>query len=84
MKGIGFDLPRSRWFTNLPYVGNIGAAAIYLILDELMHLGLPEIDEMGEVIDRQQRTPLQKGQKLLCGIPESGRFTNAFMLLTVV
>jgi 3-oxoacyl-[acyl-carrier-protein] synthase-3 len=27
---------------------------------------------------------LQKGQKLLCYIPESGRFSSAFMLLEVV
>lgn len=27
---------------------------------------------------------LQKGQKLLCFVPESGRFSTAFMLLTVV
>ena len=23
-----------KWFTNLPYVGNIGSASIYVILDE--------------------------------------------------
>ncbi|MCP4681420.1 MAG: hypothetical protein GY864_03720, partial [Desulfobacterales bacterium] len=27
---------------------------------------------------------LKKGQRLLCFVPESGRFTHAFMLLTVV
>ena len=27
---------------------------------------------------------LKKGEKLLCFIPESGRFSHCFMLLTVV
>ena len=84
MQEIGFDVPLSRWFTNLGYVGNIGAAAIFVMLEELMNEGVPVIDENGEITDRGERTPLKKGQKLLCGIPESGRFTNAFMLLTVV
>jgi 3-oxoacyl-[acyl-carrier-protein] synthase-3 len=84
MGEIGFDIPLSKWFTNLGYVGNIGAAAIFVMLEELMNEGVPVIDEKGEITDRTKRVPLQKGQKLLCGIPESGRFTNAFMLLTVV
>ncbi len=84
MQEIGFDIPLSRWFTNLGYVGNIGAAAIFVMLEELMNEGLPGIDTNGEIIDREERTPLKKGERLLCGIPESGRFTNAFMLLTVV
>ena len=84
MQEIGFDVPLSQWFTNLGYVGNIGAAAIFVMIEELMHEGVPVIDAQGEIIDRETRTPLKKGQKLLCGIPESGRFTNAFMLLSVV
>lgn len=83
MQEIGFEIPLSQWFTNLGYVGNVGAAAIFVMLEELMNEGVPAIDESGEIVDRTKRTPLQKGQKLLCGIPESGRFTNAFMLLTV-
>ncbi|MDH4134322.1 MAG: beta-ketoacyl-ACP synthase III [Gammaproteobacteria bacterium] len=35
----GFDIPLERWFTNLTRVGNIGAAAMYLILDELLDSG---------------------------------------------
>lgn len=84
MREIGFEVPLSRWFTNLGYVGNVGAAAIFLMLEELMNEGVPVTDENGEITDRSKRTPLQKGRKLLCGIPESGRFTSAFMLLTVV
>ena len=35
----GFDIPADRWFTNLPRVGNIGAASIYLIMEELLDSG---------------------------------------------
>ncbi len=64
---IGFDIPKERWFTNLTYKGNTGAASIYIMLEELFHSG-----------------KLKKGEKLLCFVPESGRFTICYMLLTVV
>lgn len=67
MKGIGFDIPQERWFTNLYEKGNTGAASIYIILEELFHSGR-----------------LRAGEKLLCFIPESGRFSVCYMQLTVV
>lgn len=33
------DLPENKWFTNLTSVGNIGSAAIFVALDELMYSG---------------------------------------------
>jgi len=66
MAGIGFAIPFERWFTNLSYKGNTGAASIYIILAELFHSGR-----------------LKKGEKLLCFIPESGRFSMCYMQLTV-
>ena len=33
----GIVLAKERWFTNLTSVGNIGSAAIYVALEELMH-----------------------------------------------
>lgn len=36
MKARGAVVPENRWFTNLDQVGNIGAAAIYVILEELV------------------------------------------------
>jgi len=33
--GITYD----KWFVNLPQVGNVGAASIYLMVDELFHSG---------------------------------------------
>ncbi len=32
-------IPIEKWFINLPYVGNVGSASIYLALDELLHSG---------------------------------------------
>ncbi|MBP9793053.1 MAG: beta-ketoacyl-ACP synthase III [Flavobacterium sp.] len=32
-------VPMEKWFMNLPYVGNIGAASIYVMLEELMGSG---------------------------------------------
>ncbi len=37
VKGIG--IPYEKWFFNLPTVGNVGAASVYLMVDELFHSG---------------------------------------------
>jgi len=37
--GLGADLPVSKWFTNLSWVGNVGAASPYLMLEELFNSG---------------------------------------------
>lgn len=66
MQRIGFEIPYGRWFSNLSEKGNTGSAAIYIIIEELLHSGR-----------------LEPGQKLLCFIPESGRFSHAFVGLTV-
>ena len=39
MQRVGFEIPYERWFTNLTTKGNTGAAAIYIMLDELFHSG---------------------------------------------
>jgi 3-oxoacyl-[acyl-carrier-protein] synthase-3 len=36
---LGMRVPQSRWFTNLSWVGNVGAASPYLMLEELFHSG---------------------------------------------
>lgn len=33
------EIPAEKWFTNLDRVGNVGAASIYLMLEELFHSG---------------------------------------------
>ncbi len=70
VKGLheaNLDLPESKWFINLSKVGNVGAASIYLMIDELVNT-----------------KDLKDGQKILCFVPESGRFSYGFMMLTVV
>ncbi|EGW41381.1 beta-ketoacyl-ACP synthase III [Desulfosporosinus sp. OT] len=67
LKRAGFEIPYHKWFTNLTYKGNTGAASIYIILEELFNSG-----------------KLKKGEKILCFVPESGRFSTSFMLFQVV
>lgn len=67
LKKIGFEIPFDKWFTNLPYKGNTGAASIYIMLEELFNSG-----------------KLKKGNKILCYVPESGRFSTSFFLLETV
>lgn len=64
---IGLDIDESKWFTNLTYKGNTGAASIMIILEELYHSGR-----------------LKSGDRILCAVPESGRFSAGFAHLTVV
>jgi 3-oxoacyl-[acyl-carrier-protein] synthase-3 len=61
----GLPVPQERWFTNLTEVGNTGAAAIYLMLDELLKSGT-----------------VRPGDRLLCFVPESGRFSSGFIYLS--
>jgi 3-oxoacyl-[acyl-carrier-protein] synthase III len=35
----GIDIPMDKWFMNLATVGNVGAASIYLALEELLNSG---------------------------------------------
>ena len=62
---VGLPIAPERWFTNLATVGNTGAAAIYLMLDELLRSGR-----------------IRAGQRLLCFVPESGRFSSGFIYLS--
>ncbi len=39
MKKYGVQLPQEKWFVNLSKVGNIGAASIFLAMEELMNSG---------------------------------------------
>jgi 3-oxoacyl-[acyl-carrier-protein] synthase-3 len=39
LKVLGKEITEDKWFTNLSRVGNVGAASIYLMLEELMHSG---------------------------------------------
>ena len=39
LKSLELDIPLSKWFTNLAWVGNVGAASAYLMLEELFNSG---------------------------------------------
>jgi 3-oxoacyl-[acyl-carrier-protein] synthase III len=67
LRDFGLEIPFDKWFTNLSYKGNTGAASIYVILEEIFHSGR-----------------LKKGERILCFIPESGRFSISYAMLTVV
>ena len=36
---LDFDIPESRWFVNLPQIGNIGSASPLLMLEEVFNAG---------------------------------------------
>jgi len=39
LERAGLPVPPERWFTNLTWVGNVGSASIYIMLDELLRSG---------------------------------------------
>ena len=39
LTSLGLAIPTEKWFTNLSWVGNVGAASPYLMLDELFNSG---------------------------------------------
>jgi 3-oxoacyl-[acyl-carrier-protein] synthase-3 len=39
LKQLNLNIPQEKWFTNLTILGNVGAASIYLMLEELFHSG---------------------------------------------
>ena len=38
-KKRGLFIPQEKWFTNLITLGNVGAASVYFMLEELFHSG---------------------------------------------
>ena len=36
---LGHTIPYEKWFVNLSYVGNVGAASVYFMVDELLNSG---------------------------------------------
>ena len=39
MVKAGFEIPYKKWYTNLPVVGNIGSASIFLLMEGLLKGG---------------------------------------------
>ncbi len=65
--GSDMPIPQEKWFTNLTRLGNVGAASIFFMLEELFH-----------------SDKLKKGDKILCMVPESARFSYVYVMLTAV
>ena len=61
-------IPRDRWWSNLAWRGNTGAASIFIMLAEFL---------------QTEHARLKPGDTVLCFVPESGRFTAGYMLLEV-
>ena len=61
-------IPRDRWWSNLAWRGNTGAASIFIMLSEFL---------------QKEGNRLKAGDTVLCFIPESGRFTAGYMLWEV-
>lgn len=43
---LGIPIPQEKWFTNLTRLGNVGAASIYLMLEELFNSGKLKKDDV--------------------------------------
>jgi len=67
MQKSGFEIPGSRWYSNLEWRGNTGAASIFVMLDDFL-----------------RERNVRPGERILCMVPESGRFTISFFQFTVV
>ena len=39
MLELGINIPKEKWFSNLATKGNVGAASIYMMVDELFNSG---------------------------------------------
>lgn len=62
------SIPRDRWWSNLAWRGNTGAASIFIMMSEFL---------------QKEGSRLKAGDTILCFIPESGRFTAGYMLWEV-
>lgn len=62
----GLTIPEERWYSNLKWRGNTGAASIFVMLDDFL-----------------RERSVKPGERILCFVPESGRFTVGYILLEV-
>ncbi|MDQ3189367.1 MAG: iron-containing redox enzyme family protein [Pseudomonadota bacterium] len=62
----GLTIPDERWYSNLKWRGNTGAASIFVMLHDFLQ-------------DRR----VKPGERILCFVPESSRFTVGYVLLEV-
>ena len=63
---LNYDIPKSKWFINLPSIGNVGSVSPFAMMEELNRSGR-----------------VKKGDRILLMVPESARFSYAYMLVSV-
>jgi 3-oxoacyl-[acyl-carrier-protein] synthase-3 len=69
LEAAGVAIPQERWWTNLYTRGNTGAASMFIMIDEFM---------------RSSDVEVKEGDRILCFVPESGRFNTTYFHLTAV
>lgn len=65
----GVGIPEEKWWTNLYTRGNTGCASLFIMLDEFL---------------RTDEISVNEGDRVLCFVPESGRFNTTYLHFTVV
>ncbi|MBX3239217.1 MAG: beta-ketoacyl-ACP synthase III [Chitinophagaceae bacterium] len=67
MQEIGLEIPYEKWFVNLSTVGNVGAASVYFMVDELFHSGkLKEGDKILLLVPESARFSYMYGLLTVC------------------
>ncbi len=67
MEKQGIPIPYEKWFVNLPRVGNVGAASIYLMVDELFKSGqLKKGDRILLLVPESSRFSYMYGGLTVC------------------
>jgi 3-oxoacyl-[acyl-carrier-protein] synthase-3 len=63
----GIEIPYEKWFVNLSTVGNVGAASIYFMIDELFHSGkLKTGDKLLLLVPESSRFSYMYGLLTVC------------------
>ncbi len=63
----GIGIPYEKWFVNLSTVGNVGAASVYMMIDELFHSGkLKKGDKILLLVPESSRFSYMYGLLTVC------------------
>ncbi|MFT3945545.1 MAG: beta-ketoacyl-ACP synthase III [Agriterribacter sp.] len=63
----GIEIPYEKWFVNLSKVGNVGAASVYFMVDELYHSGkLKKGDKLLMLVPESSRFSYMYGLLTVC------------------
>jgi len=63
----GMEIPYEKWFVNLSTVGNVGAASVYFMVDELFNSGKLKLgDKLLMVVPESSRFSYMYGLLTVC------------------